>query len=99
VRLNDVTYLESDDHKIVIHFVDGSTDEFYGSLKELYAEQLKGADFLFAHASYIVNYNYVTAFGFNTLSTTDKQSLPVARNRRDEVRRQYTAIMERRRLV
>ena len=100
VRLKDVVYLESRKHKIRIHFADGACDEFYGTLKELYAEQLKAADFLFIHASYAVNYDYITVFAYNALSVTGSQTpLPVARNRRDEVRQQYAAIMERRRLV
>ena len=100
VRLKDIVYLESHKHKIRIHFANGACDEFYGTLKELYAEQLKAADFLFIHASYAVNYDYITVFAYNALSVTGSQTLlPVARNRRDEVRQQYAAIMERRRLV
>ena len=99
VRLNDVVYLESHDHKIMLHFAGGASDTFYGALKDVYEQQLRNADFLFIHASYIVNYDYVTAFNFSALSLTGRLSLPIARNRRDEVCRQYAAIMKRRRLV
>jgi len=100
VRLKDVVYLESRKHKIRIHFADGSSDEFYGALKDVHEQHLHTADFLFIHASYIVNYDYVTAFNLSALSIAGSQApLSIARNRRDEVCRQYAAIMKRRRLV
>ena len=96
-RLKDIVYLEVNVRKITVHFHDGSDDEFYGVLSEVYEAQLKAADFLLIHAAYAVNYDYVTEVGFNSLSIQGS-ALPVARNRRAHVRRQYADISNRRRL-
>ena len=95
--LKDIVYFEVNNRKITLHFQDGSNDEFYGVLSEIYETQLKAADFLFAHAAYAVNYDYITDMSFDSL-LIQGASLPIARNRRDEVRRQYTGIMRKRRL-
>jgi len=96
-RIKDIVYLEARDRKVVIHLCDGGKDDFYGALKDVYEEQLKRRDFLFVHASFAVNYDYVTAVKYNSLHVACSPTpLPVSRNRRDEVRRRYSAIMKRR---
>jgi len=98
--VKDIAYLEACNRKVVIHFCDGSKDDFYGTLKDVYEAQLKESDFLFIHASYAVNYDCVMAVKYNALHITGSLTpLPISRNRRDEIREQYTAIMKRRRGV
>ena len=98
VPIRDILYLESSDRKLILHLTGGRTEEFYGTLKELYREQLQGLDFLFIHAAYVVNYDYIATLRFNELTLTDhKISLPISRNKGKEVRETYCAIMERRR--
>jgi len=98
VRVHDIVYLENRERKVIMHFADGSSNEFYGSLKALYDEQLQNFDFLFIHASYLVNYDYVTEANYDSLLVKGIPALlPVSKNRRGEIRRQYTAIMKRRR--
>jgi len=96
-QVKDIMYLESNDRKIIIHFSDGRSDEFYGSLKELYNEQLKQCDFLFCHASYLVNYDYVAAVKYDHLFISGSvSSLPISQNRKSGVRETCLAIMKRR---
>jgi len=96
-KVKDIAYLESLDRKIIIHFTNGKNEEFYGSLKAVYNEQLERFDFLFIHASYAVNYDYVTAVKFNQVFLKDNGTpLPISPNRRSKVREVYFAIMKNR---
>jgi len=99
VKVKDIVYLESSNRKLILHFADGRTDEFYGSLKEVYQEQLKKFDFLFIHASYVVNFDYISAIRYNQLLLTGSTTpLPISQGRRNEIRENYYAIMKRRRV-
>ena len=100
VRIKDIVYLENSKRKIIIYLASGKQEEFYGSLKEVYNEQLKNSDFLFTHASFAVNYDYVTAIRHGKLLVTDKRiPLPIAPNRSTEVKKSYLAITKKRRGV
>ena len=99
VQIKETIYLENHARKVTIHLADGRKDEFYGSLKEVYNEQLQKFDFMFIHASYVVNYDYVTAVKYNQLFLTDSVTpLPISPNRREGVREHYLEIMKRRRV-
>ena len=99
VQIKDIVYLENQERKIIIFFSDGRKEDFYGSLKEVYNEQLKKFDFLFIHASYVVNYDYVTAVKYNRLHLTNSLTpLPISPNKRNEVREHYLSIIKRRRV-
>jgi DNA-binding LytR/AlgR family response regulator len=99
VKVKDIVCIESSDRKLILHFADGRTDEFYGSLKEVYQEQLKKFDFLFIHASYVVNFDYISAIRYNQLSLVGSVTpLPISQSRRNDIRESYYAIMKRRRV-
>ena len=75
----------------------GRKEEFYGSLKKVYEEQLKGFDFLFIHNSYAVNYDYVVALKFNQVHWVDSTvPLPISKHKKNEVREIYHEIVQRR---
>ena len=94
-----ITHLENRERKVILHLSDGTQDEFYGSLKKLYSEQLAGFDFLFIHASYVVNYDFVETMRFDQIMLTSTPTpLPISPNKRDEVRAKYAEILKRRRL-
>ena len=97
VQIKDVIYLESRDRKLILHLADGRKEEFYGALKEVYNEQLQKFDFLFIHAAYAVNYDYVTTVKYNQLFLAGSETpLPISPNRKNEVRQRYMEIMKRR---
>lgn len=99
VKVKDIMYIESRDRKLIVYLADGKTDEFYGSIKEVYHEQLKRYDFLFIHASYVVNYDFITAMRYDQLFLQDKVTpLPISQGRRNEIRELYYSIMKRRRV-
>ncbi|MCL2215862.1 MAG: LytTR family DNA-binding domain-containing protein [Defluviitaleaceae bacterium] len=99
VKTKDILYIESRNKKLILYFADGKTVEFYGSLKEIYHDQLKKYDFLFIHASYVVNFDYVSAIRYSQLSISDSATpLPISQGRRNEIREKYLEIMKRRRV-
>jgi len=95
----DIVYLENEKRKVIIHLANGNKEEFYGSLNEVYHEQLQNLDFLFIHNSYIVNFDYIKAVKYKEIIlTTEKPPLPIGRTKRPEVREAYCAIAEKRRI-
>ena len=99
VQIKDIVYLENYERKVILHLADGRKEEFYGSLKELYEDQLKKYDFLFIHASYAVNYDYVSALTFNQVSLLNiKTVLPISKHKKNEVRQRYFEIEKGRRV-
>ena len=98
VQIKDIVYLQSVKRKLILHLADGRQEEFYGTLKEVYQEQLQRFDFLFIHASYVVNYDYISALRYDELVLMDGMtSLPISRHKRKDVREEYCTITERRR--
>jgi len=98
-QVKDIIYLENHERKITIYFSDGRRDDFYGTLKEVYNEQLKNFDFLYIHASFLVNYDYVTVAKYDHMLVKGSLvPLPISQNRRVEIREQYASIMKRRRV-
>jgi DNA-binding LytR/AlgR family response regulator len=97
VRIKDIVYLESAGRKLILHLADGRKEEFYGTLKEVYQEQLQGFDFLFIHSAYVVNYDYIATLKYNELILFGSESvLPVSHRKRKEIGEAYYAILERR---
>ena len=97
VRIRDIVYLESLDRKLILHLADGSKDEFYGSLKKAYKEQLQACDFLYIHNAYIVNYDYVEHYSYGSIKLEDHAiPFPISQGRRKDVRFAYHSILERR---
>jgi len=96
-QIRDIVYFESSKRKIIMHLRGGGEDEFYGTLKEIREGPLKGRDFLFAHASYLVNYDYVRAINYKGLLMAGGDApLPISQDKRSEVREQYLEITDRR---
>ena len=97
VRLNDIMYLESQNRKIIINLTQGRQEEFYGSLKRTYEEQLDGLDFIFVNASYIVNYDYISSINYKELFVKDNpMPVSISQKRREEIREMYFGILKRR---
>ena len=97
VQIKDIVYLESYNRKLILHLIDGRKEEFYGSIKEIYEEQLKKYDFLFIHKSYLVNFDSVASLQYSQVVLFgDTTPLPISKHRRNEVKEAYYAIMDRR---
>jgi len=97
VPFKDILYIESAGRKLFLHLVSGKEEEFYGSLKEIYENQLQKYDFLFIHASYVVNYDHLAALSFNTAKLSKGGLvLPISKYRQEAVRLAYQDILKRR---
>jgi DNA-binding LytR/AlgR family response regulator len=97
VQVKDIIYVESLDRKLILYLTDGRREEFYGSLKKTFKEQLQKFDFLFIHASYAVNYDYVAHYNYEEMKLDIADIiLSVSQGRRKEIRAAYVDIMERR---
>ncbi|MCL1917941.1 MAG: LytTR family DNA-binding domain-containing protein [Peptococcaceae bacterium] len=99
VQIKDIIYLESIKRKVILHLADGRKEEFYGTLKEVWQDQLQRFDFIFIHASYVVNYDYIAAIKYNELVLSHGAAiLPISQHKRKDVRESYYAITEKRRV-
>jgi len=99
VQVKNIVYVESVGRKLYLRLVDGKEEELYGSIKEAYETQLQKYDFLYIHASYIVNYDHISTLTFDRVKLKQGGAdLPISRHRQDEVRTVYGSIFERRML-
>jgi len=97
VQVKNIVYLQSDKRKLILHLSDGRKEEFYGTLKDVYQEQLQRFDFLFIHASCVVNYDYIAVAKYDEMFLIDGiTSLPISQPKRKEVKEAYYEIMEKR---
>ena len=87
VLFSDIIFFESQKRKIVIHTSRG-TEEFYESIENVY-HQVKNANFLWIHKSYIVNYQYIKKFAYEQIELMDGTVLSVSQARRKEVKEKY----------
>ena len=98
VKVKDIVYLQSVKNKLILYLENGEKKEFYGTLKNVFQEQLQRYDFLFIHSAYVVNYDYIEAIGYSELTlATVEAPLSISRHKRKEVREAYCSITERRR--
>lgn len=80
VPLNEVTYLESRKHKIVVHAL-GARYEFVGALKDL-RERLEGMGFFLCSPAYLVNMRYVRSLDRDDCLVQGGDHVLVSRRRR-----------------
>jgi len=99
VNVRDIVYIESRDKKLVLYFSNRRTAEFYGALKEVYHEQLRKYDFLFVHAAYVINFDYITSIRYDRVYLAGNEiPIPISQGRRNEIRERYCEIIKRRRV-
>jgi len=97
VQVKDIVYIQSDRRKLLLHLADGRKEEFYGTLKDVYQEQLQQFDFILIHASCIVNYDYIAIAKYDEMVLIDGiTSLPISQPKRKDVKKAYYEIMEKR---
>ncbi|MCL1863199.1 MAG: LytTR family DNA-binding domain-containing protein [Defluviitaleaceae bacterium] len=99
INIKDIVYLENSKRKIIVYLSNGKQEDFYGSLKNIYDEQLKYFDFIFTHASFVANYDHITAINHNRLIMAGNKDIPVSSGKSLEVKKKYLAIMKKRRGV
>ena len=96
VKIGDIAYIESANRRLILHLSGGGKKAFYGILKDVYAERFQAADFLHVHASFAVNYRYITTMTRGRVVLSTGAILPISKQKRDEAEDAYFAILERR---
>lgn len=86
VELNRIRCIYIEGRKTVISMNDGSFEEFYGKIDNVY-EDVKDRNFARVHKSFIVNCNYVDRVLANAVIMDDGREIPVSRNWKEEVRK------------
>jgi len=84
VKVNEITYFESDNKKILVHTLTG-TFEFYGKLSQV-EQQLDAQNFVWIHKSYLVNYIYIREAKYEEVTMSSGLRLPISQTFRKSVR-------------
>jgi len=96
-QIRDISYVESRDRKLILHLADGQQVEFYGALKQEFSEQLQKFDFLFIHAAFAVNYDYIVKYTRETVVMSPSGvTLSVSQGRRSEISKRFLYIANKR---
>lgn len=85
VLIRDILYFKSNKREIHLVMINGTVD-FYGVLDQI-IDSLKEFQFFTCHKSYLVNYNQVKDFRYETLIMSNGDVIPVSQKKRKEIRR------------
>lgn len=83
-KIKNILYFESNDRKVTI-FTFKNTSEFYGSLDDIY-QQLKNFGFVIIHRSYLINYNNVKSFKYDSVTMLNGKELKISQSKRKYLR-------------
>lgn len=83
-KVQNILYFESRDRKVAI-VTFKNTVEFYGSLDDIY-QQLKNWGFVIIHRSYLINYNNVRSFKYDSVTMLNGKTLQISQSKRKYLR-------------
>lgn len=86
IPLSNILYFESQNRKVCVTRVN-CREAYYGKLNEV-ENQVKDYGFLRIHKSFIVNPQYVEVYGKTTITMTNRDVLPVSREKQTEIANQ-----------
>ena len=87
-KYSEIVYIESCKRVQYVHLVGNRTVEIHSNMAEL-EEKLRGSPIKSVHRSYLVNYRYISRIDRTELKLTVGESIPLSRNRANEVREEY----------
>ena len=87
ILYKDIFYFESYGHDILIK-TESNTYKMGGSLKKL-EEEIAQHQFIRIHKSFLVNIKYIYSINSDTVTLTDKSTIPLSKERRAAVRKIY----------
>lgn len=88
INTDEIMYFRSDRHYIRSYGADGKEKSYRLSINEAY-DQLKEADFIFAHRSYLVNCKFIKYFDTRLIILTDGLEINVTRDSKKSREAQY----------
>ncbi len=89
ITIEDILYVMSENHKIIIHLKNGEKLSDYMKLDE-FKEKLNSKFFLRIHQSYLVNSNYVRDIIRYELTLHNEEKLPIAKSRYKETSKEVS---------
>lgn len=91
----DIEFVEVINKKVSFHLTDGVIREMTAALADLEGELLTRQEFIKTHRSYIVNLSCVQSVDANCAMTKCGHSIPVSRQRRNQVQNAYMDFLGR----
>ncbi len=86
IPLNDIYYMESQNHKIAVHFKDGVL-EYYAKIGDL-EEELQG-QFCRIHKGYLINLSYVDEYNKTEVTLTNGDKLLISKYKYEDFVKAY----------
>ena len=87
VNIEDILYFESSNKMIYIHCIN-QIYSFYGKLIEVSKELQDLEDnFIYIHHSYLINYEHVSIFHYDSVQMINGDILPISQSKRSEIRK------------
>lgn len=94
VRLSDIVYLASRGRKITMHLLNEQTEDFYGSLENIYKKYLENENFMFVHKSFLVNFNYIKSYEYSQVVMLYGDAIPISQARRKNIRTRFNELQK-----
>lgn len=94
VRMSEIIYLSSSGRKITMHMLNNRTEDFYGSLENIYKKSLEKENFLFVHKSFLVNFNYIKSYEYSQLTMLYGDAIPISQSRRKNIRTRFNELQK-----
>lgn len=95
ILVRDIIYFKSNKRKLYIYTTHGDY-EMYGKLSNIEQFFLKGKiTFMRIHQSFLVNYTYITAIGYDYVTLSNGTRLSISEDRKKQICEQYCNIGDR----
>ncbi len=85
VNINEILFVESDNHKVIFHFINGKDIECWGKLDEV-ESSINSPDLMRIHKSYIINIQYFKEISRYEITLINDLKISVPRARYKEVK-------------
>ncbi len=89
IPVNQISYFEIWKRLVTVHYGNGKTAKFYGSMEQL-EEKLRGKNFARAHRSYLVHLPYITMFRHQSLLLKTGEDVPVGGTYMQSLKRAFS---------
>lgn len=86
--LSQIEYIESIGRKIILHTIDGTKQEYYGTLKEA-ARKTANIAYIQLHNSYIINMRYLDMAGGNSVIMRSGIEITISNKYHDSFHKAY----------
>lgn len=92
VDINKIVFFEIKNRIVTIHFIDGSTDTFYFSMKNL-VNEINSNNFIQIHRSFLVNSYYIKSVESKKLICNDNTVLSISEKYSKNFKTQYAKFL------